>query len=172
LGLSFRRILFRSWFYFRVGYGTYIALLIGIASNLLLLYRLGVQDIKFLADIFPSLTLFTVVALVVAVPISIGVGLYHMKRTGAYAADASVSTEQNPYIYKIVPGKEQEVLYPLLLLTARSLAKVLDRDGMITPSEKQDFEDALAKANALLQGHPVGLPARGDVPDPSTRKGN
>jgi hypothetical protein len=167
LGLSFRRILFRSWFYFRVGYGTYIALLIGIASNLLLLYRLGVQDIHFLSDIFPSLTIFTVVALLVAVPISIGVGLYHMKRTGAYAADASVSTEQNPYIYKIVPGKEQEVLYPLILLTARGLAKVLDRDGMITASEKREFEEALAKANVLLQGQPVGLPTRGVPTVPS-----
>jgi hypothetical protein len=158
--VNFRRVLFRAWFYFRIGYGTYIALLIGIASNLLLLYRLGVQEIKYLADIFPSLTIFTVVALLVAVPISISIGLYHMKRTGAFAADASVSTEQNPYIYKIIPGKEQEVLYPLLLLTARSLAKVLDRDGMITPSEKREFEEALAKANVLLQGEPVGLPIR------------
>ncbi len=160
MGLSLRRILFRSWFYFRVGYGTYIALLIGVASNLLLLYRLGVQDITFLSVIFPTLTLFTVVALLVAVPISIGVGLYHMKKTGAYAADASVSTESNPYIYKIIPGKEQEVLYPLLLLTAKSLAKLLDRDGMITTSEKHEFEEALAKASVLLEGQPVGLPAR------------
>jgi len=156
----FRRVLFRAWFYFRIGYGTYIALLIGIASNLLLLYRLGVQDVKYLADIFPSLTIFTVVALLVAVPISISVGLYHMKRTGAFAADASVSTEQNPYIYKIIPGKEQEVLYPLLMMTAKGLIKVLDREAMITPSEKQEFEDALAKATALIQGQAVGLPAR------------
>ncbi len=91
-----RRMLYRSWFYFRVGYGTYIALLVGIAGNLLLFYRLGVQYIDFLADLFPSLTFFTIVAIIVTVPASIGFGYYHMKRTGAFAADAAVSTEQNP----------------------------------------------------------------------------
>ena len=160
MGLNLRRILFRSWFYFRVGYGTYIALLIGIASNLLLFYRLGVQDIKSLGEIFPSLTIFSVIAVLIAVPISIGVGLYHMKRTGAFAADASVSTESNPYMYRIIPGKEQEVLYPLIMMTAKGLVKVLDRQEMITPSEKRDFEEALAKASVLLHGQPVGLPAR------------
>jgi hypothetical protein len=164
MGLSFRRILWRSWYYFRIGYGTYLALLIGIASNLVVLYRLGVVDIKFLAVVFPSLAIFTVAAIVVSVPVGIGIGLYHMKRTGAYAADASIGTEANPYMYKIIPGKEQEVLYPLLMLTAKSLIKVLDRDEMITPSEKQEFEEALAKASALLQGQPVGLPARPGTP--------
>lgn len=165
MGLNFRRILFRSWFYFRIGYGTYIALLIGIASNLVVLYRLGVVDIKFLSNIFPSLTIFSVVAMIVAVPISVGAGLYHMKRTGAFAADASVSTESNPYIYKVIPGKEQEVLYPLLMLTARGLVKVLDHEQMITASDKREFEDALAKASALLQGEAVGLPKRqGTIP--------
>jgi hypothetical protein len=160
MGLSFRRILWRSWYYFRIGYGTYVALLVGIASNLVVLYRLGVVDIKFLSVAFPSLAIFSVEAIIVAVPVSIAIGLYHMKRTGAYAADASIGTEANPYMYKIIPGKEQEVLYPLLLLTAKSLAKVLDRDGMITPSEKQEFEDALAKANDLIQGQLVGYPIR------------
>ncbi|SRR5579864_5674943 len=160
MGFSFRRILFRSWFYFRVGYGTYVALLVGIASNLVVLYRLGVADIKSLSDVFPSLTIFSIIGILIAVPISIGVGLYHMKRTGAFAADASVSTEANPYMYKIIPGKEQEVMYPLLMLTAKGLASLLERNDMISSHEKQEFKDALDKANALLQGQPVGLSSK------------
>ena len=146
-----RHLIYRSWFYFRVGYGTYVALLIGIGGNLLLFYRLGVQYIDFLKDVFPSLTVFSIVALIVTIPASIGFGFYHMKRTGAFAADASVSTEQNPYVYKIVPGKEQEVLYPVLALTLKGLVKVLDHQP-VTEDEKQEFQEAIAKTNRLIQG--------------------
>ena len=149
-----RRLIYRSWFYFRVGYGTYVALLLGIGGNLLLFYRLGVQYIDFLKDVFPSLTLFSIVAIIVTVPASIGLGFYHMKRTGTFAADASVSTEQNPYVYKIVPGKEQEVLYPVLALTLKGLVKVLDKQP-VTEDEKREFEEAIAKTNRLIQGESV-----------------
>jgi hypothetical protein len=149
-----RRLIYRSWFYFRVGYGTYVALLVGIGQSLLLFYRLGVQYISFLKDVFPSLTLFSIVAIIVAVPVSIGFGFYHMKRTGAFAADASVSTEQNPYVYKIVPGKEQEVLYPVLALTLKGLVKVLEHEP-VTEDEKREFEEAITKTNRLIQGQSV-----------------
>ena len=148
------RIIYRAWFYFRVGYSTYLALLVGIASNLLLFYRLGIQEIDLLHDWFTSLTLFAVTAILVLLPVSIGAGLYHMKRTGAYAADAAVSTEQNPYAYKAVPGKEQEVLYPVLALTLKGLVKVLERQP-VTEEEKQEFEKALEKTNRLIQGQSV-----------------
>ena len=81
-----------------------------------------------------------------------------MKRTGAYAADASVTTEANPYIYKLVPGKEREVFLPLWILTARSLAKVLERQETMTMEDRKEMEDLLNKANSLLEGRYVGLP--------------
>ena len=166
--MNFWRVLFRSWFYFRVGYATYVALLIGIASNLLLFYRLGVQYVKFLSDIFPTLTIFTLAAIGVTFPLSVGAGLYHMKRTGAYAADASVQIESNPYIYKIIPGKEQEVFLPLWIATVRSLAKVLDQQSSMTSEDRQEIEGILNKANALMKGQYVGRPREQGVrPAPS-----
>src|SRR5205807_8123394 len=112
------------------------------------------QYIGFLKDVFPTLTLFSIIAIIVTVPVSIGVGFYHMKRTGAFAADAAVSTEQNPYVYKIVPGKEQEVLYPVLALTLKGLVKVLEHQS-VTEDEKREFQDAIAKTNRLIQGQSV-----------------
>lgn len=148
------RIIYRAWFYFRVGYSTYLALLVGIASNLLLFYRLGIQEIDLLHDWFTSLTLFAITAILILLPVSIGAGLYHMKRTGAYAADAAVSTEQNPYAYKAIPGKEQEVLYPVLALTLKGLVKVLEKQP-VTEEEKHEFEMALEKTTRLIEGHSV-----------------
>lgn len=158
--MNFRKALFRAWFYFRTGYNLYLAFLIGFASNIVVLYRLGVTDNKYLAPLFPSLTLFTILGLVVAIPVGILAGLYHMKRTGAFAADASVATEANPYVYKVVPGKEREVFLPLWILTVRGLAKMLDQQKTMTSGERKELEDLLHKADALLEGEYVGLPTR------------
>src|SRR5690242_4415050 len=157
------KAIFRSWFYFRQGYNLYLAFLIGFASNIVVLFRLGVEPNKTLLGIFPSLAVFTAVGLLVAIPVGIVAGLYHMKRTGAYAADASVATEANPYIYKVVPGKEREVFLPLWILTARGLAKMLDQQTTTTPAEKRELEVLLNKANALLDGQYVGMPRQQGV---------
>ncbi len=157
------KTLFRAWFYFRQGYNVYLAFLIGFASNIVVLYRLGVSDNKYLSIIFPSLTIFTIVGLVVAIPVGIFAGLYHMKRTAAFAADASVQTESNPYMYKAIPGKEREVFLPIWILTLRALTKVLDQQKTITTEDRQEMQDILNKANALLEGQYVGLPQRRGV---------
>ena len=156
--MNFSKLLFRSWFYFRAGYNTYIAFFIGFSSNIIVIYKLGIAENKFLGPIFASLTLFAILALAVLIPISIAVGLYHMKRTGAYAAEASVSMESNPYIYKVVPGKEREVFLPLWILTVRSLAKLLEQENPMTPQERQEMEETLKKATALMQGRFIGHP--------------
>ena len=168
--MNLGRILFRSWFYFRVGYGTYTAFLIGFASNIIVIYKLAVQENTIVGPYFRSLSIFTGLALLVAVPICISLGLYHMKRTGAYAADATVQLEANPYIYKLIPGKEQEVFLPLWVATVRILAKVLDQQEKMTDQDRKELEEILSKANALLEGHYVGRPRDlGVRPAPATR---
>src|SRR3989442_3773448 len=158
--MNFWKAIFRAWFYFMQGYNLYPAFLIGFTSNIVVLFRLGVSDNKFLSGIFPTLSVFTVVGLLVAIPVGIFAGLYHMKRTGAYAADASVATEANPYIYKLVPGKEKEVFLPLWILTVRGLAKMLDQQRTMTPEEREQLQKLVHKANALLEGQTVGLPTQ------------
>lgn len=156
--MNFSKALFRAWFYFRTGYNTYIAFFIGFASNVIVIYKLGVSENNFLKPYFASLAFFAILALAILIPISISAGLYHMKRTGAYAADASVSTESNPYIYKVLPGKEQEVFLPLWMMTVRSLARLLEQEKPMTADERRELEDTLSKAKALLQGQFVGHP--------------
>ncbi len=155
--MKFWKMLFRSWFYFRTGYNLYLAFLIGFASNIVVLFKLGVTENKYLAPLFPSLTTFTIIGLLVAVPIGIFAGLYHMKRTGAFAADASVQIEANPYVYRVVPGKEREVFLPLAILTAKGLVQVMDQLKTVTAEERSEFEKVLAKADSLLKGQDVGL---------------
>src|SRR5439155_1153242 len=77
-------------------------------------------------------TTFDAARLLVAVPVGSLKGLQQKNRFAAHAADASVTTEANPHIYKLVPGKEREVFSPLWILTAESLAKELERQETMT----------------------------------------
>ncbi len=160
--MRFRDWLYRSWFYFRIGYGIYIAFFIGFFGNIIIIWRLAIEENKQNFPILASLrlTTFMVLALIFTVPISVYIGLYHLKRTGAYAAEASVAVESNPYVYKIQPGKEQEVFLPLMILTARGLAKVMEQHEALTREEKEEFDAILVKANMLLTGEVVGRPRR------------
>ncbi len=152
--MNFERMIFRSWFYLRVGYGIYIAFLIGFVSNIIVIYKLAIADTS-LVSVFPHLTEFAILAVLIASPLSVIIGLYHMRRTAAFAADATVSMEANPYVYKIIPGKEREVTIPLSIMTARVLLKLAG--DKLTPEEKQELEEVLAKADKLLLGHAVGV---------------
>ncbi len=154
----FQQLMWRSWFYFRAGYGTYIALLIGYASNIVVLFKLGVQGNRYLDPIFPTLGIFTIAGVLISVPVAILLGLYHVKRTGAYAADAALSTESNPYVYKAIPGKEREVFMPLWILTAKGLARIMEQQKTLSVEEKEEFDRILTKADMLLQGKMVGHP--------------
>jgi len=156
--MKFSKLIFRSWYYFRIGYGTYVAFPLGFASTMIIIYALAVVDVPFIHDFFPRLYLFGIVGILIVVPISIYAGLYHIKRTGAYSAEASVLTESNPYVYKAIPGKEREVFLPLMVLTAKGLAKVMEQQNTLTLEEQREFQIVLGKANTLLEGASVGLP--------------
>jgi hypothetical protein len=113
--------------------------------------------------VFPSLAWFAIIATALTIPFGVYVGYFHMKRTGAFAAEASVAIESNPYVYKVVPGKEQEVFLPLMILTARGLQKVMERENMLTSEEKEALDSVLITAEKLLAGHPVGPGRRGSA---------
>ena len=125
---------------------------------MVIIYELAFKDVDAIKIIFPRLYIFAIAALLILTPISIYAGLYHLRRTGAYSAEASVLTESNPYMYKAIPGKEREVILPLMMLTAKSLAKMMEQQHSITSEERKEFQAVLDQANALLEGESVGLP--------------
>jgi hypothetical protein len=125
---------------------------------MIVIYTLAVVDVPTNHDIFPHLYIFGIVGLVIIGPISIYAGFYHIKGTGAYSGEASVLTESNPYVYKAIPGKEREVFLPLMVLTAKGFAKVMEQQHTLTLEEQKEFQTVLGKAKMLLEGASVGLP--------------
>src|SRR5438094_7772352 len=138
--MNLTRLIFRSWYYFRIGYGTYVAFPLGFASTMIIIYALAVVGVPVIHNIFPHLYEFGIVGILIIVPISIYAGLYHIKRTGAYSAEASVLTESNPHVYRAIPRKERDALVPLITLPATALAKLMEHEASTTLEEQKEFE--------------------------------
>jgi len=69
-----------------------------------------------------------------------------------------VLTKSNPYVGKATLGKEREVFLPLIVLTAKGLAKVMEQQHELTLEEQREFETVLCKANTLLEGASISSP--------------
>ena len=125
---------------------------------MIVIYAPAVVDAPAIHDTFLHLYIFGIVGLLIIGPISIYAGLYHIKRTGSYSAKASVLTESNPYVYKAIPGKGREVFLPLMVLSAKGLAKLIEQQQTLTWEEQRELPIVLGKADTLLEGASVGLP--------------
>src|SRR3990172_941166 len=100
------RFLTRLWFYFRIGYATYLTFLLGAVNTLVVVWYLAIRDIPVVEEAFGHFAPFVVFVTVVGVPLSIAVGWIHYKRSSAYTSEVDIQVEAKPYNYKLVPGKE------------------------------------------------------------------
>lgn len=151
-----RRFLFRTWLYFRTGYGTYVSFALGFISFVTTVYYLAINNLPFLKIIFSSFIRFVVFFAVVAPPVCILVGWLHIKRSRAYSSEINISTEANPYIYEVQPGKEREVDRPftvasieVILAIAEALGEVTGKTIM-TPERKQAYMRAWEQNKRLV----------------------
>jgi hypothetical protein len=139
-----------------MGYSTYLSLLISIVSNALIIYALGLKGVPLFDTIFPHLSNFLIIGVIVFVPTATLLGWIHIKRMSMYSTDTALATEISPYTYKTI-GKEKEVFIPLWVLTVRGLAKLLERQGTMTAEDQKELNNILDKANALLKGQYIGI---------------
>ena len=96
--------LFRAWYYFRLGYSTYLTFILGYASTLVTVYYLAIRNAPALLDLFPHFAEFGVLATVVGGPLAVVIGWIHLKRSGLYSSEADISVEASPYTYKLPPA--------------------------------------------------------------------
>jgi hypothetical protein len=98
------RFIFSVWYYFRVGYSTYLSFLLGFATTLVTVYYLAITNMPMLQAVFPHFGLFAVIALIVGVPTACLIGWFHMKGSSLWKSEVDITVEANPYLYKMYPG--------------------------------------------------------------------
>jgi len=155
-GMKVSRLAFRMWYYFRLGYTTYLTFLLGFATTLVTVYYLAITNIPALRDVFPHFLWFAIIALVIGVPVSCLLGWFHMKGSALYSSEVDISVEANPYLYKIQPGYWQEAFTPLYLELLRGMKAMLEKQGMLSKEDKERIEDIEKKLATLIKGGYVG----------------
>ena len=137
--MNLTRLLFRSWYYFRIGYGTYLTFLLGFATTIVTVYYLAINNIPALKSVFTSFWLFMILSVAVGVPLSVLGGWLHFKRSQAYSSEVDIAVEANPYYFKIIPGKEKELQVPLTVANIDLTVAMARKLGVLTPELESDL---------------------------------
>ena len=158
--MSAGRLLGRLWYYFRIGYSTYLTFLLGVANTLVVLYYLLIQNVPGLQAVFPHFAVFVAISVVVGVPLAVGVGWLHLKRSPAFLSEVDIAVEANPYYYKLAPGHQTEVFAPMNLELLRQIRKIMKSQNLLSDEEEKRMAELEEKMETLLRGGYVGSPKR------------
>ena len=151
----------RLWFYFRMGYNTYLTFILGYVTTIVTVYYLAIKSIPVLLDLFPTLTTFAISVAVVGSAASIGIGWVHMKRSPMFSAEVDVGVEANPYNYKLPPGFNREVYAPIYLELLDLLKTLLASQSLLDARRREKVEELERKLQILIDGGTVGNPRAG-----------
>jgi len=150
------RFLARVWYYFRTGYSLYLSFPIGVFNTIVIVYYLLVPNIAQLRLVFSSFVLFLLIAALVAIPVAVGFGWIHMKKSPAYTSEVDISVEANPYYYKLPPGYSREAYAPLYLELLQLTKRLLEAQNLLTPDDRARIDELERKMRRLIRGGQIG----------------
>ena len=88
----------RRWYDFRNGHGIYLIFALTFSNFVLIFYRLLIERVPFLDEIFTDLWLFMIIFVLIYVPVAVLIGHWHKKTQ--MKVETEVVTRQNPLIAK------------------------------------------------------------------------
>ena len=122
-------------------------------------YFLAVENYPVLDTLFPSFLHYVFIAVVIGVPMLVLVGYIHYKRSAAFSAEADINVEAYPYLYKLPPGWNKEVVFPLYLQMINLMIKISKNEKLST-DETKEMSDIQKSLSTLIEGGYIGKPAR------------
>ena len=127
--------LFRSWYYFRTGWSVYFAFIFAAINTLVVTYFLAIDNYPILKEIFPTFIVYVTIVVGIGIPILVGVGYMHFKRSPSFRAEAVINFESNPFTRRVLVNSE---------LTLKLNTKLMELILKISQGEKISKEDILA----------------------------
>ena len=134
--------------------------LLGFISTLITVYYLAIKNVPQLLVIFPRFVPFAVLCTLIGVPLSVGIGWVHLKRSNLYSSEADISVESNPWNYKVQPGWWREALFPALYAQLLLLHELADRGSLVSDDDRRELESLEEKLKTLIEGGFIGTPRR------------
>jgi len=84
----------RRWWEFRQGHSTYLIFLLTFMNFVLIAYRLLIERIPFIQELFPQLWIFVLTFVLVYIPLSIIIGNWH--RRTQLRVESTINILENP----------------------------------------------------------------------------
>lgn len=144
----------RFWEY-RAFYSAYIALFIAISNWITIQYRLVLENAPVLGSVFNNLWTFLIVAVIIFSVISV-LGGHFIHRKRQFRIEQELATEENPYLYRAMPGKERDLMIPIMILQMETLEDLLRHNTALTDEKKRQFQNFKDELLKLAQGRPIG----------------
>jgi hypothetical protein len=142
-------LLFRAWFYFRNGWSMYFAFIFAAINTLTVTYFLAIERAPALQAIFPSFFQYVLIVSLIGVPLLIGIGYAHWKRTKARKAEVDIGFETNPYQRRFVVNTEIILHLNLklieMLMRSTSGEKLTENEMKEIRVYKDDIENHIKK---------------------------
>jgi len=136
---------FRAWFYFRNGWSMYFAFIFAAINTLTVTYFLAIERAPSLQTIFPSFFQYVFIVTIIGVPLLIGIGYAHWKRTKARKAEVDIGFETNPYQRRIVVNTEAILQLNLrlieMIMSSTSGEKLTENEIKKIQEYKHDIEN-------------------------------
>ena len=124
----------RRWFDFRQGHSIYLIFAMAFANFVLIFYRLLIERVEILGNIFSSLWIFIFVFLMIYIPVGLFIGYWHRKTQ--MRVEQEQSMRQNPML-------------------ARNFSMFIDiLENKATKEEIEDFRNLL---KSIEKGSGLGL---------------
>ena len=139
---------FRGWYYFRQGWSMYFAFIFAAINTLTVTYYLAIERVPILVGIFPTFIHYVVIVGSLSIPILILVGYLHFKRTAAFAAEANVVIEANPFQRRVLVNSELSLKLNLKLI--KFLSNSYD-ETKLSKSEKTEFDLLIKEISELTE---------------------
>ena len=142
-----KRLGFRGWFYFRQGWSTYFAFIFAAINTMTVTYFLAIENYPFLNQIFPNFLQYVLIISIIGIPLLIGVGYAHYKKTPSFRAEADVWFESNPYWGRVVVNSE--ILLQLNLKLTNLLISI-SKNESLTKNEILEIEKLKDSLNDFI----------------------
>ena len=155
------RSVFRSWFYFRIGYSTYLTFIIAMVNTVVVVWYLAIAQLPDIQRLFGNFVPFAVLSTLLCIPISIAFGWLHTKRTQGYSSEIEIQYEATPYYYRLKQGGyEMKVEVPTYLELLKLMRHLITAHELSRPEDISRMEKLEQTLRLLIAGGYVGTPKK------------
>lgn len=156
-----KKLAFRAWSYFRIGYGQYFSFILALINMFTTTYYLAIKDDPNISILFPNFSVYVIISSVIGIPLLAMVGYVHIKKSHAFTADQEITAESYPYNYKLSPGIQKECMAPLYLELLKLGRKLLS-DEKLTIEESEKLQKLEDKLDFIIKGGSLTKPKEFD----------